>query len=208
MRPLERRPRQANRIRANSFTLVELLIVMFIISILAALSLAAGTALWNKASRSRASAEIQAMSSAMEGYKADNGIYPQSDGVLTTNSPYTAYDGTVSGDEYQTNSTLLYIALSGQTNYLTPPAAGTKVYMQFRVNQIANNSTTSGFSYIHDPWNASYAYSTGTPVGGPTTNFPYNGSGFFDLWSTAGVTSAKYSGNNSLTNAWISNWTQ
>ena len=191
--------------RSDSFSLVELLVVMTIIAILAALILAAGNAVIIKGLRSRTSAEIQAMSTAAEGYKTDNGIYPQSDGVLTTNSPYTAYDGSTSGDEYQTNSTLLYIALSGQTNFANPPAAGTKVYMSFKMNQVGTpNGTTS---YIMDPWTHSYAYSTGNATA-TATNYPYNGNGFFDLWSTAGVTKAKVGANSTLTNTWISNWTQ
>ena len=192
--------------RPSSFTLVEMLTVMLIISILAALTLAAGMTLWNKALRSRASSEIQAMSAAEEGYKADNGIYVQSDGVLLTNT-YTTYDGTAAnGVEDQTNSTLLYIALSGQSNYVNPPAVGTKVYMQFKVNQVANQA--GPYSYIHDPWNNSYGYSTGSPNGAPTPVYPYNGNGFFDLWSSAGVTLGQLGNNSSLTNAWISNWTQ
>jgi prepilin-type N-terminal cleavage/methylation domain-containing protein len=190
----------------HSFTLVELLVVMLIISILAALSLAAGFKVFETGKRNRARAEIQAMSAGLEGYKADNGIYPQSDGVLMTNSPYTLYDGTVTGDEYQTNSTLLYVALSGQTNFNSSPAVGTKAYMQFRVNQVANQA--GPYSYIHDPWNAAYGYSTGSLSGAATTNYPYNGNGFFDLWSTAGVSKAQYGANNNLINAWISNWTQ
>ena len=190
----------------NSFTLVELLVVMAIIAILAALVLSAASGLWQLAARKRAMAEIQAMASANENYKADNGVYVQGDGLLLTNTPYSKYDGTVSGDEYQTNSTLLFIALSGQTNYATPAVSGIKSYMQFKINQIGNPSAT--FSYIKDPWNASYAYSTGTPAGAATTNYPYTGGGFFDLWSTGGTTLGKLSGNASLTNAWISNWTQ
>ena len=192
--------------QSDSFTLVELLVVMTIIAILTALVLNAAIGLMNKAARSRASAEIQAMSAAAESYKADNGIYPQSDGVLTTNSPYTVDTGTTSGGEYQINSALLFQALSGQTNFTATPAPGIKVYMSFKANQL----TTPGnnITYIKDPWNASYAYSTGTTNGAPTPAYPYNGTGFFDLWSSAGVTSAKLSVTPSLTNAWISNWTQ
>jgi len=195
------------RKRVFSFTLVELLVVMLIISILAALSIAAGFSVFNAGKRNRARAEIQAMSAALEGYKVDNGIYPQSDGVLLTNSaaaPYSdsTWDGT--STEYQTNSTLLYIALSGQTNYNSAP--GAKAYMQFRANQVGNQA--GPYSYIHDPWNYSYGYSTGTAPGAATTNYPFNGSGFYDLWSTAGVTASVVATNNALTNTWISTWTQ
>src|SRR5580658_3702333 len=106
------RPRPVVRPKpTDSFTLIELLTVMAIIAILAALILAAGNGVMQKGMRSRASSEIQAMSTAAESYKADNGIYPQSDGVLLTNN-YSTYDGATSGDEYQTNSTLLFEALT------------------------------------------------------------------------------------------------
>jgi len=199
------------RRRLASFTLVELLVVMGIIAILMALVISAGNALFIKAQRSRAAAEIQAMGVAAEAYKGDNGVYPQGDGNLGTNNSaattvYTAQDGT--GAEYQTNSWLLFSALSGQTNFTVAPVAGIKVYMSFKPNQVT--TPANGYTYIHDPFNVAYAYgySTGSPAGATSTFTPYNGSGFFDLWSTGGVTSSKYQANNSLTNAWICNWTQ
>jgi prepilin-type N-terminal cleavage/methylation domain-containing protein len=194
------------RKRLASFTLIELLTVMAIIAILAALVLAAGQGVWNKAARSRASGEIQAMSTALESYKTDNGIYPSSDGTqLLTNTPYSAYDGTSSN--YQTNSQILYQALSGQTNFNDVHAAGVKSYMPFKISQLGNynaaaGTTGSGSTYIKDPWGYSYGYSTGNG----TTSYPYNGSNFFDLWSTGGVLQAQVSATASLTNAWISNW--
>jgi prepilin-type N-terminal cleavage/methylation domain-containing protein len=166
--------------RLASFTLVELLTVMTIIAILAALTLAAANGVFNTGARARARGEVQAMSTALEGYKTDNGIYPPVAG-LTTNT-YSASDGSSSGGVYQQSSQLLYQALSGQTNYADVPVSTSKSYMTF------------------------YGYSTGTVPGAATTNYPYNGNGFFDLWSTGGVTLAKYSANNSLTNAWIANW--
>jgi prepilin-type N-terminal cleavage/methylation domain-containing protein len=197
--------------QSTSFTLVELLVVMAIIAILAALIIGAGMGVMQKGMRSRAAAEIQAMSAAAESYKADNGIYPQGDGNLGTNgsaanTAYTADDGNTASGEYQANSALLFQALAGQTNFTSAPTAGIKAYMSFKPNQVTTPS--SGNTYIHDPWNASYGYSTGTSTSGTYTAAPFNGAGFFDLWSTGGVTLAKYNANNSLTNAWISNWTQ
>jgi len=200
--------------RLASFTLIELLTVMAIILILAALLLMAGSGVMKKAARSRASAEIQAMSAALEGYKADNGYYPPSDGtLLLTNSTYSysSLDGT--GTAYQTNSQILYRALSGQTNFNDVHVLGAKSYMPFKINQLGNytaaaGTTGSGSTYIKDPWGYSYAYSTGTLSGAATTNYPYNGSGFFDLWSTGGVSAAQASATPSLTNAWLNNWQQ
>jgi prepilin-type N-terminal cleavage/methylation domain-containing protein len=198
--------------RLASFTLIELLTVMAIIAILAALTLAAGSGVWQKAARSRAAGEIQAISTALESYKTDNGIYPPSDGtLLLTNSAAASYfsttlDGTSTA--YQTNSQILYQALSGQTNYNDTPVAGSKSYMAFKIGQLGNNSaaagtTGAGSTYIRDPWNYSYGYSTGTTNNAPTPSYPYNGSGFFDLWSTGGLLKASVN-----TNAWINNWQQ
>ncbi len=195
-----------------SFTLVELLTVIAIIAILAALTLGAASGVMSKAARSRASAEVQAISTALESYKTDNGAYPASSGLLT-NSPYSTTDGSVSGGLYQKSSQLLYQSLSGQTNFLDTPLPGTKSYMAFKKNQLGNASAAAGTAstsasatYIQDPWGYSYGYSTGTGGGGATTNYPYNGNGFFDLWSTGGLTTT--SANNALTNTatWISNW--
>jgi hypothetical protein len=79
--------------------------------------------------------------------------------------------------------------------------------MSFKVNQLGNATAAAGTAgagstYIRDPWGYSYGYSTGNS----TTSYPYNGTGFFDLWSTGGITVAKMTATPSLTNTWISNW--
>jgi prepilin-type N-terminal cleavage/methylation domain-containing protein len=199
---LSRKPRKS---RPASFTLIELLTVMAIISVLMALTFAAISALWSRANRSRASSEIQAMSAALEGYKTDNGIYPPSDGTVLLTNTYAAYDGT--SVAYQTNSQLLYQALSGQTNYADTHVSGVKTYMTFKTIQLGNFAAAAGTTgtnatYIRDPWGYSYGYSTG-PSPASTTNSPYAGSGFIDLWSTGGLLVSKVN-----TNAWISSWAQ
>src|SRR5437764_8669616 len=60
----------------GAFTIIELLIVMAIIIVLAGLILATAGYVQKKGYRSRAEAEIAAISAALENYKADNGIYP------------------------------------------------------------------------------------------------------------------------------------
>ena len=60
----------------HAFTVVELLIVMAIILVLAGLILATSNYVQKKGYRSRAEAEIAAISAALENYKADNGVYP------------------------------------------------------------------------------------------------------------------------------------
>jgi type II secretory pathway pseudopilin PulG len=176
---------------------------MGIVIILAALLIGAGVGVLNQAKRNRAQAEIRAMATGLESYKIDNGIYPSSDGTLLLPTTYTTYDGTTVA--YQTNANILYYALSGQTNFSTLPASGVKTYMSFKANQVGG---ITQYTYAADPWGYAYGYSTGTTNGASTPQAPYNGSGFFDLWSTGGVKVADLTSKPSLTNAWISNWTQ
>ena len=60
----------------RAFTILELLIVMAIIIVLGGLILATANYVQKKGKRSRAEAEIAAISAALENYKADNGVYP------------------------------------------------------------------------------------------------------------------------------------
>ena len=154
--------------RLASFSLIEMLTVMAIIAILAALVLYAGSGVWTKAARSRAASEIQAMSTALEGYKTDNGIYPvgnttAASGSILTGPPspgtYPSDPAVANSANYQNSSEALYQALSGQAYYTAAPVAGAKSYMPFKINQIGNS--TGPLSYIKDPWNNSYGYSTG-----------------------------------------------
>ena len=195
-----------------AFTLVELLVVIAIIAILVGLTLAAASSAMNTAARSRARSEIQAMSTALESYKNDNGVYPQVNTMNTNGgaSPYyTAYDGSGTSTNYTYSAQVLYQSLTGQTNFLDLPVAGVKHYMTFKVGQLGNTTAAAGTSatggactYIADPWGYSYGYNTGTTNGAPTPSYPYNGSGFFDLWTTGG----SLYGTATFTNTWISNW--
>lgn len=177
----------------KSFTLVELLLAMGIVLILVGLLIGASKGVFNRAKRSRAQGEVQAMTTALEAYKVDNGIYPPATG-LTTNT-YPNSDGSSSGGLYQVSANLLFTNLTGQTYLGSAVASGAKSYISFKVNQLGN-PTTSGSVYIADPWGFAYGYSTGT-----SSSYPFNGTGFFDLWSTAGLLSTSVN-----TNAWISNW--
>ncbi|MFN2542864.1 MAG: type II secretion system protein, partial [Chthoniobacterales bacterium] len=63
--------------RRRGFTLVELIVVLTIIFILSGLVFTAAGYLTNKAGRTRAEAEITALTAAIEAYKNDNGDYPR-----------------------------------------------------------------------------------------------------------------------------------
>ncbi|MEY2555301.1 MAG: hypothetical protein QOF93_445 [Verrucomicrobiota bacterium] len=70
-----------------SFTIIELLVVISIIIILAGLILSTVGYVQKKGARSRAEAEIAAISAALESYKADNGIYPRNATTTDTLDP-------------------------------------------------------------------------------------------------------------------------
>jgi type II secretory pathway pseudopilin PulG len=165
---------------------------MAIISILAAIVLFAASGVRAKVARSRAATEIQAISSAIDSYKTDNGIYPAPTSTsLATNSSaaYTITDPTTTS--YTTNSQALYLALSGQTNFTDSPV-GNKVYLNVPASMAGNaNGATAGGSYLKDPYTYSYGYNA---VGSLT--------GTFDLWSTGGLKGTA----STNTAVWIRNW--
>jgi type II secretory pathway pseudopilin PulG len=66
---------------------MELLIVIAIIAVLGGLILAAAGYVQKNGKRSRAEAEIAAMTAALENYKADNGAYPSD--AITNNLDVT-----------------------------------------------------------------------------------------------------------------------
>src|SRR6266436_5753496 len=82
--------RYRTRAVLRAFTIIELLVVIAIIIILAGLILSTVGYVQKKGARSRAEAEIAAMSAALESYKADNGLYPtdQTQAVTAIRDPF------------------------------------------------------------------------------------------------------------------------
>jgi general secretion pathway protein G len=185
--------RRCNR----GFTIVELLIVTAIIIVLAGLIIGTSGYVQKKGGRSRAEAEIAAMSAALESYKADNGIYPRdsvTDGLNARTSTNPA--------EYAAASLFLYRSLSGREANGTP-IVGARSYFSFKPQMISGTRDSSGnvaaATGVRDPFGNHYGYSTANQA---NPAFGYNPT--FDLWSTAGVepsTSAAVA-----QQQWIKNW--
>jgi prepilin-type N-terminal cleavage/methylation domain-containing protein len=189
----------------RAFTLVELLVVMVIIALLAGLVLAGAGYAQKKAARARAESEIKAMEAALEGYKADNGIYPvpfnQSDSSeipkeAASRALYQALSG--DGDD----------AIQGGDTSNKPDGAvdsGRKRYMEFTPDMLGGLDPTTrkvtANVYIRDPFGTSYGYYVPGPDGNPkVVNNPT-----FDLWSTGG-TSQGSDTPKEWGKRWVTNW--
>jgi type II secretory pathway pseudopilin PulG len=179
---------------ASAFTVVELLIVMAIILTLAGLILATSSYVQKKGARSRAEAEIAAMSAALENYKADNGIYPRNSDTDIINAKAGTTPSPNTPDEYTKSTLYVYQMLTGDIdgNRTIDATETSKSYFQFKPNQLGPTDQSSAVIMIRDPFGNSYGYSTAyqaDPIKG------YNPT--FDLWSTA---------NESDSSRWIKNW--
>ena len=182
----------SERRSAGAFTIVELLIVMAIILVLAGLILATSSYVQKKGQRSRAEAEIAAISAALENYKADNGVYPVN---ATTNTL-----DPISTSDYKPASRSLYAALTGDDDDdpTTASSASAKNYFGSALKPNMLGPIPAGpNTYLRDPFGNSYGYST-AKASNPSGTVGFNPT--FDLWSiadgAAGTDQTK----------WIKNW--
>ncbi|MDB5177903.1 MAG: putative ral secretion pathway protein GspG [Candidatus Saccharibacteria bacterium] len=89
----------------SGFTIVELLIVIVVIGILAAITIVAYNGVQNRASDSSVAADISSMRKNLELAKVDLGHYPQAVGEFPSNFKFskTAYDTTLNNIYYITD---------------------------------------------------------------------------------------------------------
>lgn len=188
--------------KTRAFTLIELLTVIAIIAVLMSLVIGVAGMVQTKSSRDRASAEIAALSAAMESYKADNGIYP----MTTETDTLDPKTSKTPDAKYKAASLALYKALSSDENANFSRDGDERqnpVYFEFEtkkgmVEGVLNKKVTA----IIDPWGDSYGYSTiyaaDLQKETPSTTPPgYNPT--FDLWSVAN----SKDGNQEK---WVKNW--
>lgn len=207
--------------------MIELLVVMVIIAILAALVLSIAGLVQNKAARARCEAEIKALAAGCEAYKADNGSFPQDATITDTLDPRTVGTPT----SYEASALFLYQQISGDLNAngrnepnANPPEPKSYLSDFFKPGNLSIDSSkamgTAGYvKFIKDPWGNSYGYSTKgaaaeqayrtlvltNPAATRTTGVGYNAT--YDLWSTAGKTAAPAPGSASdITPVWLKNW--
>ena len=123
----------------NSFTLLELLIVIAVIAILSGILMPAAMQAWSKAYVEKAKAQLSALEVALGMYKTDIGYYPEDDGASTCTSLVTA----------------LTTAPSPVGNWHGP-------YMSFKEEEISSGN-------FLDPWGTSYIYDKDPSSGNTTS---------------------------------------
>ncbi len=212
--------------RLRAFTLIEMLVVMAVIGLLAAIILNLNGLVQSKAARTRALGEIHSLGMGCDSYKADNGSYPQ-DPVTDALDPRTSGDPSA----YKTASLKLYMQLSGDLNAngrnepnATPPEPKSYLSDYFTPQRLGvDASRTVGTAnyvlFLKDPYGNSYGYSTmgaaaeqtyRAKVATDATAVRPTGKGFnptYDLWSTGGKTAAPGpSATGDTMNAWVKNW--
>jgi type II secretory pathway pseudopilin PulG len=186
--------------RYNAFTLIELILVVGIIIVLAGLVLSTVGYARKKGARARAETEMAAMSAALENYKADNGVYPNSTGTGGT-------DGldplTTNLANYEMPCRYMYGEISGDRDFNGTLDTNARPYMTFkeisllRADMSNPPSSSNPVTAIRDPFGNSYGYST-AKAANPGGAIGFNPT--FDLWSitdgAAGTDQTK----------WIKNW--
>jgi prepilin-type N-terminal cleavage/methylation domain-containing protein len=189
----------------GGFTLIELLTVIAIIVLLAGLVVGISSYANRHAVESRTKAEIAAICSALENYKADYGGYPPLDADV-----FNQVDANKGGitNYYPSAVSVPPTAAWPNTNgwlnihYVWRAISGTNTprpYMVFSSRQLKTVTNTSGgyaYTVIVDPNGNPYGYNPIAPQANPQT---------YDLWS-AGVDGKSTWPNLSSTNDDLGNW--
>jgi prepilin-type N-terminal cleavage/methylation domain-containing protein len=123
------------------FTLVELLTVIVIISILAAITMSVSNIVIRKQYMSKASAEMNTIMTALQQFKAQWGDYPPMDNDQGTGSPYAEEN--------------LLMALTGHARWVHDPSSGQLKWETVSMTKEMNDQTTLPFGEKYN-WGQPY----------------------------------------------------
>ena len=142
------RGRRACRAGRAGFTLTEMLVVIGIIVLVLSIATPMVTRAWRSGDRARMSADLQAISTALEAYRQDHGMYPRvapAPGNVTQdwNGARMLCRALIGpGPEFHTNLDFIYDGAG--TAILTQPGPG------FRTRKSSDNRTAQG--QVHGPY--------------------------------------------------------
>ncbi|MEM0965070.1 MAG: type II secretion system protein [Verrucomicrobiota bacterium] len=137
--------------RNAGFTLVELLTVIGVIAVLSAISFGIAAGVYQRQARTKAAAELSALASSLEAYRAEHGSYP----IAT-------------GASWEENAETLYQALTGQTdpngdsfrdsNGSETTKRALVDVSKFELESPENGNTFASDNKFLDPWGNPYVY--------------------------------------------------
>jgi prepilin-type N-terminal cleavage/methylation domain-containing protein len=201
----------------NGFTLIEMVIVIAVLLVLAALTIGVAAFVIRKSNVTKALNEIHLMQTWCDAYKSDHGTYPQN---ADTDALDPRGDIDPASPKYQKASLHLYSCITG--DFLPSdapdgkPDVGKSTYGTFLPRQLSRDgSNAEAVRFIQDPFGAAYGYSTSGSQSeaayraalriNPNAPRPANAKGYspsFDLWSTGGGTT------DSQKARWVKSWVE
>lgn len=150
--------------RQSGFTIVELLIVIVVIGILAAITIVAFNGVQNRGKASAAQSAAVALDKKAESYNAVNGQYPNTASVITGTATQNSVATTTSSEWYSQPNTAFSTtaataaSASGVWSGLAAPSDSKTIYY-------TNNSTSGGCVWWYDYANTTWkSVQAGTPT--------------------------------------------
>lgn len=172
----------------SGFTIVELLIVIVIIAVLAAITLIAYNAIKTRANTSAVVSDLKAAVKKLEIYKIDNGTYPAGATGGAVRTALNTIDIRLSLDSYSTanNTNILYIteATGNQFALLARPSGSTKTY--YITEALKSPVEYGGTGTSAYPGGGTAAIATYLGISTPISTYGYNANATppgFQFWN-------------------------